>query len=178
MLTKSSLIAVAILATSIALLLMLLMIMLVQRQKASGRPLTDLIGGFVGRAKSPLRSLLIAIAFIVLLDYIFSTPPRGRPALVAFLAVFSALAIAPPWLPSFRLFAIATVAFCGTSFAAVHWLLPENAEGPEAMGAFLLVGLFYLLFIASCVVRLVCKVISWAEKQRSKNQQPISRSKA
>ena len=178
MLGKPPSFLVAFLEASIALLLALLVFILVMRRKASGRPLTDVVKGFAGRARRLLQSLLIAIAFIVLLDYILPKEPMGPSSVVVFLVSFSALAIVPPWLPTGRLFAIAAVAFYVSSVVAFFRLLPTGSSGPDAMGVSILLCFFWLLFFGSCAVRLVCKAISSHSKRRSRRQQTILRSEA
>jgi hypothetical protein len=166
-LTESSRLLIGFLVTSIALLSALLVLILIKRLRNSDRPLTDLIRGAYGRAKGPLRSLAIVIAFLVFLDYILPTEVMSSSAQAVFLAVFCALAIVPPWLPA-RLFAIATAAFFVTSAAAFTRLLPAGAEGPDVMAVSLLLLLLNLLFLASCAAKAICKAIGLHAKWRSK----------
>ena len=74
---------------------------------------------------------------------------------IALLVGFSALAVAPAWMPSFKLFLVLTTAFYGASIAAFVLLLSKDAEGPEVMGLAILFFVPYFLFFVSCIVRLI-----------------------
>jgi hypothetical protein len=91
-------------------------------------------------------------------------------AMIALIAGFSVFAIAPAWMPSLKLFIVLALAFYGASGAALFLLLPENAEGTEFMGLAVLLCLFYLLFFASCAVRLARLGASLYAKKKASRQ--------
>ena len=83
------------------------------------------------------------------------------------LAGLAAFAIAPAWMPSFKLFLAFTVAFYCASAAALALLPSKAAEGPEVMGLAMLVLVFYLLFFLSCAARLVRIAMSVYARKRA-----------
>jgi hypothetical protein len=175
MLAKSPLFLVAFLEVSIALLLALLVVVVAKLHRASGRPLTDVVNGFIRRARAPLQSLLIATAFVVLLNYILPKETMTPSSVAVFLVFFSALAIVPPWLPTRRLFATAAVAFYVACAVAFIRLLPTGSSGPDAMGVSILLCVFWLLFFGSCAARLVFKAASSHSTRRARHQQAVLR---
>lgn len=118
------------------------------------RPLTEAARHLFLRNKGRLLGIAVATAAVLLLQALIAAATAEGWALVALLALFTALAIAAPWLRSARQVGVAVAAlFIGTGMT-FEGLISPTAEGPEVMGLALMVAFCHLLLIASSAVRL------------------------
>jgi hypothetical protein len=163
-LRTSPMLLIAFLEVSIALLLALLFFMLIRRHMASGRSLKEVVRSLFRVARRPLQGIALAAAFVLALYFITPNESVSPSSIAVFLLFYGALAILPPWLPTLRLTAIATLAFylaCAFAFAR---LLPMGSEGPDVMAVSLLLLFFWLLFFVSFGIRLAFRAFSSLSK--------------